>query len=621
MMKNKIINILLLVCGSLFLVACDNQDSSEQQKLESNGSAIKLAILSRSDFFPDRVVHQRMGLPEALAARLTERLTQSNRFQILERTALRKVINEQQFGQQQKESFLDRSVNAATDNIDKADGVTVAVTTSAADFDDLVKEYKNLGSTVGADYLVFAVLEKADKSGKRVEMPYSESGHGFTQNNIDARLWLRIINAKTGAIAGAASFRTRLKESLLDGQQSTRDDYSTFDDLALLASNKILDITFPARIVNSEPWVVNRGRNDGFKQGAEFNVVHEGKDIKDASGRVIGKIQTPGGRIKLVDVQDGIAIAETVEGNVQVGDLLKLDAQQTAEDINNHPRTEHINGQQNGKIRLAVGKIRINARGKDSEAAKQYQTRLTNDLLVKLTNTQRFDVLDRQEIDQIMDEKSFIALSKGQNIEDKLKAFDQADYLVFPAVNTFELRIQHEKVPYVDEIQTRYSGVVDATLRIVDSHSAKLLAADKISLNKAIKVNNQANLEDSYARLINDFSTAMVSQIMLRLYPVRIIGVITNHDFYINRGEDGGLLRGDVFDVLREGQAMIDPDTGVSMGKIERKIAKVRIKDVEPSRAIVSLVDGGSVDTGDILRPVKQAVVKVSQPKIRKPVF
>jgi len=169
MMKNKIINILLLVYGSLFLVACDNQDSSEQQKLESNGSAIKLAILSRSDFFPDRVVHQRMGLPEALAARLTERLTQSNRFQILERTALRKVINEQQFGQQQKESFLDRSVNAATDNIDKADGVTVAVTTSAADFDDLVKEYKNLGSTVGADYLVFAVLEKADKSGKRVK--------------------------------------------------------------------------------------------------------------------------------------------------------------------------------------------------------------------------------------------------------------------------------------------------------------------------------------------------------------------------------------------------------------------------------------------------------------------
>ncbi len=620
-MKNKIINILLLICFSLFLMACDKQDSSEQQKLESNDNAIKLAILSHSDFFPDRAVHQRIGLPEALAARLTERLTQSKRFQVLERTALRKVINEQQFGQQQKESFLDRSVNAATDNIDKADALTVAVTTSAADFNDLVKEYQNLGTTVGADYLVFAVLEKADKSSKRVELPYSESGRGFTQNKVDARLRLRIINAKTGAVAGAVSFRTQVQESLLDGQQSARDDYSTFDDLALLASNKILDITYPAQVVNSEPWVVNRGSNDGFKQGAVFNVVHEGKEIKDASGRVIGKIQTPSGQIKLVSVQDAMAIAEVLEGNIQVGDLLEIDAQQTTADSDARPRTEHANGRQNGKIRLAVGKIRINAKGKDSEAARQYQTRLTNDLLVKLTNTQRFDVLDRQEIDQIMDEKSFIALTKGQNIEDKLKEFDQADYLVFPAINTFDLRIQREKVPYVDEIQTRYSGVVNATLRIVDSHSGKLLAADKISLDKKLDVNNLAGVEDSYARLIDDFSTALVSQIMLRLYPVRIIGAISDSEFYINRGEDGGLLRGDVFDVLREGQVMIDPDTGVSMGKIERKIAKVRVENIEPSRSIVSLLDGGSINTGDILRPAKQTVVKAPKPTIRKPAF
>ncbi len=620
-MKNNIINILSIICFSLFLPACEQRDSSTKQKLEGDDQAIKLAILSHNDFFPDRAVHQRMGLPEALAARLTERLTQSKRFQVLERTALRKVINEQQFGQQQKESFLDRSVNAATDNIDTADGMTVAVTTSAADFNDLVKEYQNLGTTVGADYLVFAVLEKADKRSKRVEMPYSESGRGFSQNKIDARLRLRIINAKTGAIAGATSLRTQIKESLVDGQESERDDYSTFDDLALLASNKILDITYPAQIVNSAPWVVNRGSNDGFQQGALFNVVHEGKAIKDASGRVIGKIQTSSGQIKLISVQDAIAIAEAVEGNIQVGDLLKLDGQQATGGRDVRSRTEHVNGQQSGKIRLAVGKIRINASGKDSEAARQYQTRLTNDLLVKLTNTQRFDVLDRQEVDQIMDEKSFIALTNGQNIEDKLKEFDQADYLVFPSINTFGLRIQREKVPYVDEIQIRYSGVVDATLRIVDSHSGKLLAADKIRLDKRLDVDDQASVEDSYARLIDDFSTALVRGIMLRLYPVRIIGAISNSEFYINRGEDGGLLRGDVFDVLREGQAMIDPDTGVSMGKIERKIARVRVENIEPSRSIVSLLEGGSLNTGDILRPSRQIAVKAPEPTIRKPAF
>ncbi len=599
------------------LSACD---ISDEKSLDSQNNNIKIAILSTSDFFPDRAVQQRMGLPDQLASRVIERLTISKRFQVLERTALRKIINEQQFGQDKKETFLDKSLNAAIENIADTNGFTVAVTTSAADQNDLIKEYQNLGSTMGADYLVFAVLEKAKATSKTITLPYSESNKSFTKNKIDARLRLRIINAKTGNIAGAASFRTQLSESLLTGQESNSDEYSIFDHLANLASNKILDITFPAKIVSADPFVINRGKNDNYTVDSTFKVLREGKEIKDASGVVIGLLKSATGTIKLFDLQETLSVVDVIDGDIQQGDLLEL-TKAGDEITKSTPRTSHENGKQNGKITLAVGKIRLNATGNHSIFATQYRTRVTNDLLVKLTNSNRFDVLERQEIDQIFDEKSFAALTSGQEIDGKLRELIEADYLIFTSVNDFYIKTENKKIPYVDEIQTHHFAVVDATLRIVDSHTGKLLAADKIRINKKLASTSNNVTETVYADLIDDFSTSLVSHIMQRLYPIRIIGAISESDFYINRGLDGGLSKGTIFDIMREGQEMIDPDTGISFGKVEQKVAQVSVEDIEASRAKVHLITGTDVKTGDILRLSKKEIMAAPKPQIRKPKF
>jgi len=619
MMKKTISNILIIFSFFFLLSACDKADK-KSQSLESQNNTIKIAILSTSDFFPDRAVQQQMGLPDQLASRVIERLTISKRFQVLERTALRKIINEQQFGQENKETFLDKSLNAAIDNIADTNGLTVAVTTSAADHNDLIKEYQNLGSTMGADYLVFAVLEKSTATSKQIALPYSEPNKSFTKNKIDARLRLRIINAKTGNIAGAASFRTQLSESLLTGQESKSDEYSIFDHLANLASNKILDITFPAKIVSIDPFVINRGKNDNYTVDSTFKVLRAGKEIVDGSGVVIGHLNSSAGSVKLVNLQETLSVVEVVEGDIQQGDLLEI--AEVAETANKaKPRTSHENGKQNGKITLAVGKIRINASGNNTVFATQYKAHVTNDLLVKLTNSNRFDVLERQEVDQVFDEKSFAALTSGQEIDGKLRELIEADYLIFTSVNDFYIKTEQKQVAYVDEIQTNHFGVIDATLRIVDSHSGKLLAADKIRINKKIASTSNNVTDTVYADLMDDFSTSLVSNIMQRLYPIRIIGAISESEFYINRGLDGGLIQGTVFNIMREGQEMIDPDTGISFGKVEQQVAQVSVNDVEASRAKVRLISGTGVKTGDVLRLAKKEVKAAPKPQVRKPNF
>lgn len=622
-MKNtKLIHIVLVLTAVFFLSACEQQPEEKEAQgiLKTQSQQIKLAVLSTSDFFPDRAVQQRMGLPTALASRIIEKLTISNRFQVLERTALRKVINEQQFGQESKVTFLDRTLDAAIDNLPIVSGYTVAVTASASDSNDLIKDYQNLGTAMGADFLVFAVLEKATKTTKQIDLPYSESNKGFTQNKTDARLRLRIINTKTGNIAGAASFRTQLRESLLTGQDPSQDEFSAFDQLGTLASNKILDITFPAKIVSTDPLVINRGKNDNYTEGSTFKILREGKEISDSNGVIIGRVKSAVGNIKLASLQDTISIVALIDGDVQTDDLLEI-TEAANEQSKTKARTTHTDGKQNGKITLAVGKIRVTHNGNNKALVEEYRNRVKNDLLVKLTNSKRFDVLERQEVDQLIDEKTFAALTQGDSIEGKLSEMIEADYIIMPSVNDFIIRTEEQKVAYVDQIQSRHFGIIDATLRIVDSHTGQLLAADKIRVNKKLDNYSQQISQTLYADMVDNFTTTLVSRIMLRLYPIKIIGAISETDFYINRGADGGLNNGMLFDVMREGKEMFDPDTGISFGKIEQKVAQVSVQNIEPSRSIVHLVTGENINNGDVLRISKQEVKKAPATKIRKPNF
>ncbi len=598
------------------------QESGSETVLQTQDHLLKLAILSTSDFFPDRTVAQTIGLPDALAARVIENLSKSNRFQILERTALRKVINEQEFGQN-KESFLDRSLNASVENLTEVDGLTAAVTDFASNANDLIKDYQNLGSAVGADYLVFAVLEKVTATTKSIELPYSESNLAFNQNKVDARLRLRIINAKTGAIAGVASFKTQLKESLLVGQESQQDEFSTFDHLGKLAAIEILNITFPAKIVGIDPLIVNRGTNDGFAEGQTYQVIREGQTVTDKTGVVLGKIKTPVGAMTITSAQETLSIADTIEGSLQMGDLLKVEAKDASDGGNalaSEPE-KSSNGNLNGKLKIAVGQIRTVAGGNTELFLDQYRKQVQEDLLVKLTNSKRFDVLERQEFDQVFDEKSFAALTQGQTIDRKLAELSEADYLVFTSVNDCYLKTERQRLAYVDEIQTRHEAVVDATLRIVNSHTGQLLAADKIRYQKPLKGVDSSHWDTLYADVFDDFTTALVSGIMSRLYPIKIIGMVSTNEFFINRGEDGGLKQGTVFDVFREGDEMIDPDTGLSFGKIETQVAQATVTSVEAARSRIQLLSEGGVQLGDVLRLSQAKPPEPQAPKVRKPNF
>jgi curli biogenesis system outer membrane secretion channel CsgG len=488
-----------------------------------------------------------------------------------------------------------------------------------SDHNDIVKEYQNLGTTMGADFLVFAVLEKAQKKVTSTAIPYSESDKQITKHVSDARLRLRVIDTKTGMIAGTASFRTKVSESVFEGRESTRDEYSTFDHIGALASQKILDIVSPAKIVSADPFVINRGSNDGYTADSTFKISRVGKEIQDPSGVAIGRIKTPTGNIKLASIQETLSIVEIIDGDVQIGDLLEIQDQQSA--TNQAAKTIEKTST-GGKPTIAIGKVHFNANNNHIFLSANDYPRVKNDLMVKLTNSNRFDVLERHEIDQVLDEKNFTALMGGDEIDPYLKEMIGADYLVLTAVDKFSITSESKEVAYVDKIQTRHYGIIEATLRIVDSHSGKLLAADKIRINKKLNTYNKNQSANTYSNLIDEFTDLMVSKIVHRLYPIKIMATLPDGSIYINRGLDGGLKTGDTFIVMRPGQDLIDPDTGISFGSAETKIAELKLDNVETSRSKASLLSGADVQKGDILRePQKQAIQQPQTQEVNTPNF
>ena len=239
---------------------------------------------------------------------------------------------------------------------------------------------------------------------------------------------------------------------------------------------------------------------------------------------------------------------------------------------------------------------------------------LTDNVADALSKTNRFNMMERRQIDQVIDEKTFQAITSGGDIRDYLKELEGADYLVIGELTNFYLHIRKKKVPYIDEYEISYTGFIEGNQRIVDSHTSKVFASEKVRIKKKFK---NIGLEEIRTKLIDMYAAEVADGIVQRIYPMKVLGVLPDGTIFINRGADAGLKIGSTFTVERPGQELIDPDTGVSFGAAETTIGTMKITHVETSRSRAQMITGEGVFTGDILRNEKAPVKVAPKPKMK----
>ena len=623
---------LILTIISFLGSGCGSSDQpNKPQSLSSQANKLTIAVIGHSDFLPDQTQISQgssIGLPDVLTDRILEHLANSKRFVPVERKALRKVVLEQRFGKNLQKTYLDRTLDKAIANMKEIGGGMVigaptvspkpvgggiiagagdvGTTGALANYNDILKDFKDLGTAVGADYLVLGNVEKIERTTKQTDVPYSDEGRKVQKNVNDARISLRIIEVKTGMIAGATSLRTKVTETLFAGKQTDTDEYSFYDHLGRLSAVKILDVTFPARIASVEPLVISRGTNDGTTSGDIYVIQREGKEIKDDSGVVIGKLKSDIGRVEVVTPQETVSIVKPVAGgNFEKEDLAALDMQSSEGKSTGGAATAAVplaGAQSAGKQlpRVAVGLIKSGSTARTGQEAAAHTPLFTDTIISKLTQTKRFQLIDRQEVDQLLNEQTAQALAEGRDLASVMGTLKGADYLVYGSLANFNVEDSTLKLPNSNRSFAQKTGYVEGNMRIVDARSGHVMESRKISIKEPVEA--QAEGSRIVTALANAYAEEVVLILMNAIYPIKVASAGADGIVYINRGNDGGLSTGETLDAFRPGKPVVDPDTGVQLGVEETLIGKVVLNEVEDARSKGAFSGGSSIQTGDILK-------------------
>ena len=374
-----------------------------------------------------------------------------------------------------------------------------------------------LPPTVTPPPLVALKLPPVEVAKVTVKLPGSSRVLITHQGRVEGNM--RIVDARNGEVLD--SRKVSILEELADPASREQLISNLSDAYADQTVVNLMNAIFPIKVaaVVSGVAYINRGADGGLSQGEVLSAVRPGRPIIDPdTGVQLGVAETELGQVTLAEVEDARSKAPVGQLQLQTGDILKRgyvakgqrssQGGRMAAPARSGGTVGNLDGQ---PLTLAVGKVRINPLGRNAVVRGANIGRVSNDLMVKLSQFPEFDVMERSEIDQIIDEKAFTTMAQGTSTRGALRELEGADYLIVAVIDDFLIRTERTRVPYVDELQIRYFGTVESTLRMVDVHTGRLVGADKIRLSERIR--DAADERVAVADLLDLYTSELVHRI------------------------------------------------------------------------------------------------------------
>ena len=241
-------------------------------------------------------------------------------------------------------------------------------------------------------------------------------------------------------------------------------------------------------------------------------------------------------------------------------------------------------------------------------------------LAVALTQTNKFAVLDRENIIDFAREKQ-VLLSDNTPLEEqaRLAATLGADYLLVGTISEAKLERKDKFLQATGNTITEYKSRFVFNYRLIISSSRQVVfagVAEKYLENEEIRaLSNEwdpkewdpAQIRDGIIGLV---ANEVVKTIIDRLYPIKIAAIQEDGTVIISRGGDK-IAEGTLLGVFTEGQEIFDSDTKESLGKVENLIATIKINRVEPKMSFAQVVDG---DASKISKGLVCRIKKAAKP-------
>jgi len=212
---------------------------------------------------------------------------------------------------------------------------------------------------------------------------------------------------------------------------------------------------------------------------------------------------------------------------------------------------------------------------------------LTSDLITALVNTRKFDVVERDRMQEIMQEKDFISMTQNEAI--KLGNLLGADYFVMGQIELVEAGVSKKRIPYTESYKVDTSGRMVVNVRIVDTRGGKIVAAQKINQSHG---HSGAGSTLAFLETLKEMTVKrIVNSVVDGVFPVKVMKV-TGNEIYLNRGTGAPFSKGSVLVIYVEGEQLVDPDTGEKLGSTEIEVGKIKITEILQKFSKAELISG-----------------------------
>jgi len=252
---------------------------------------------------------------------------------------------------------------------------------------------------------------------------------------------------------------------------------------------------------------------------------------------------------------------------------------------------------------------------------------LSSDLMTYLVKTNKFNVVERSRMKDILTEQEFSEsgyISPESAV--KMGQLTGADYFVMGKIEMLKAGIEHKKIPYTDTVRSLYVGKMIVNVRIVDSRGGKIVAADKFTVEHEDRnPKGELTAAEFLEALKEKTVKEIVNGVVVGVFPLEIIKV-TGNTVYINRGSGVDFEVGDHLSVLAQGEELIDPGSGESLGSAEEEVGVVEVTSIQKKFSKAKIISGErSIKKGALVRlrqvePEEMAPVELTPGSSDKPV-
>jgi len=256
-------------------------------------------------------------------------------------------------------------------------------------------------------------------------------------------------------------------------------------------------------------------------------------------------------------------------------------------------------------------KLREGIQDQEGISAALFADQVVGDVTRILIQSRRFQVLERDLLDQVRAEQNLIRSGEFERGEARiLGGLLGADYMVQTSLQIFEAGSQEREIRATGERFVDRQVTIRIDYRVLDSREGETILMDTVGFDlppERIKqeFGRKAGLDAVVGALIGPTGREIATRILDHVFPVKVVKVAEGDLVFLNQG-GGRLLVGQKLRVLQTGEELIDPDTGLSLGSEETWVGILEVVEVLPKYSKARVVDGNvaSLRRGDTCRPL-----------------